>query len=81
MTFEELKRYDRTLVRYQDIEGMLYLYGGMAYFLNNALSGAAPDDEGRWMSYGYKYSWFIPSAALIKTISIDYNKLEEILCS
>lgn len=82
MTYEELKRYDRTVIKYRDVEGLLYLFGGFAYFLNNVLSGAAPDDGGRWKEYGYSYSWYITCGIYhhIKT-SVDYNKLEEILCS
>lgn len=85
MTYEELEKYDRTRVRYRGIEGMLYLEGDTAYLLNNALalSGAAPEnDGGMWKTYGYRHSWFIsPECYNLIELPIDYNKLEELLCS
>lgn len=82
-TYEELEKYDRTRVRYRDIEGMLYLEGDTAYLLNNALSGATPEnDGGMWKTYGYRHSWFIsPECYNLIELPIDYSKLEEILCS
>lgn len=84
-TYEELKKYDRTVVRYRGIEGMLYLEGDILYLLNNALalSGATPEDDGgMWKTYGYRHSWYISQEYYnLIELPIDYNKLEELLCS
>lgn len=90
-TYEELKKYDRIRVRFNNTEGILYLFDGNAFFLSNKMDGASPKDNGEWKEYGYKHSWIISytlkpyeennqGISSICTISIDYNKLEEILC-
>lgn len=82
MTYEELKKYDRTTVRYRGTEGVLYLFKNNAFFLNNVLSGATPRDGGLWKKYGYSYSWYIGDRLYNDIIHcIDYSKLEGILCS
>lgn len=60
------------------------------YLLNDSLNGRLPFSE-EWKDYGYKHSWIISNSlnhyevckqdiVNIHTISMDYNKLEEILC-
>lgn len=80
--------------RASDETGMLFLdeqsdYQSI-YLLSNALSGRLPlSDE--WKKYGYKHSWIIShtlkhyeednqDVVEIRTIQIDFNKLEEVLC-
>lgn len=72
--------------------GMLFLDtqdSEAIYLLNNSLNGRVPCSD-EWEQYGYKYSWIISHPLTpheednhdiisICTISIDYNKLEEIL--
>lgn len=84
-TYEELKKYDRTVVRFNNTEGLLYLFDGKAFFLSNKMDGASPKDNGEWKHYGYKYSWcihpdFYGYIELTKPI-VDFDKLDEILIS
>lgn len=78
----------------QQIFGRLFLdtYNGRkrVYILNNRIEGCYPNTD-EWKKYGYKYSWNISSEPnpyecdnrdvyKIETISIDFNRLEKVLC-
>lgn len=82
MTFEELKRYDRTPVTYMSLEGMLYVHEDEVYLLNESAKGACPNFSDEWKSYGYKYSWFIHPdfyGCIKPSKPVDFNKIDEIL--
>lgn len=60
------------------------------YLLSNDLNGAKSSSE-EWKRHGYKYSWRISynrkhyeednrGVLTISAVSIDFNKLEELLC-
>lgn len=75
--------------------GLLYREGNCVYLLNDHLDGSKPCDK-KWRRLGYRYSWFISGPPFfskyeeydyeIKEITLiennlDFNKLEELLCS
>lgn len=75
--------------------GLLYCERDRIYLLNNCIRGSEPEDK-RWKRLGYKYSWIISnplflcryedhnydiSEILLIEKGLDYNKLEELLCS
>lgn len=83
MTLEELKKYDRAVVKYKGLEGLLYIWEDIVYILNNSARGVCPNFSDEWKRYGYKYSWcihpdFYHYIELPKPIA-DFSKLDEIL--
>lgn len=81
-TYEELKKYDRTIVRFNNTEGLLYLFDDNVFFLNNKMDGASPKDNGKWEEYGYRYSWYIHPDFynyIKPSKPVDFNKIDEIL--
>lgn len=79
-TYEELKKYDRTIVRFNNTEGLLYLFDDNVFFLNNKMDGASPKDNGKWEEYGYRYSWYIDADIYpVIELSIDFDKLDRVL--